>query len=599
MICVNKRSLKILSIMALLLIISSLFIIIQTGGATNYEFSIYDAYPPVFWFLIIISLFIGVSIIYLSVISKTDAWKYGILVAITADIILLTLPIARNYYIFGRADVLSHVGLIKDIMNNGLIGQNMYPMNHILVTITSFVSGVEFISNINTIFSLFIILFFFIYILFAYLLLKTFESTFLSKLSLVILIIPIFSTFNTLFAPYAQFIFLIPLFLYLYFKSRLNKEKKIEINILTVMMGIFITFFHPLGTLLTIAILLVIEFSRIVAKRGKLWKLEFNGFDKSYNLIRKPFSIVTLMLIIFFMWQTYAYFLVNSIKTIYDWLIGETGSSQFEQYSGTIAYAQVSILELIKSGLYRYGQWIILILISLIIILYLQKKKKINFQKMIYSLEFIFFSLLSILIFLSANIFGFRRIIAISMIFSSGLFYYFLKTFSKKELLKNNYIKHSFLSLILIGVIYFSIFNLYYSPLVQSPNEQLLKSDYIGMEHFFNVRNDDIYALELGLYQAQLHESIYGWNHEKKRLYWGESGIPIDHFGYDNYTSFSSSYNKTYILINDIGKYSYPELYPNYPDRWRFTDSDFKKLNSDPALQSIYQNGNLEVYLSI
>ncbi len=71
----------------------------------------------------------------------------------------------------------------------------------------------------------------------------------------------------------------------------------------------------------------------------------------------------------------------------------------------------------------------------------------------------------------------------------------------------------------------------------------------------------------------------------------------IDYFGYRNKTSITKYYGRpVYLIFNDLGKNFYPQTFPGYDDKWRFTPDDFKRLNNDPNVLSIYDNGNLEIY---
>jgi len=38
-------------------------------------------------------------------------------------------------------------------------------------------------------------------------------------------------------------------------------------------------------------------------------------------------------------------------------------------------------------------------------------------------------------------------------------------------------------------------------------------------------------------------------------------------------------------------------MYPEFPDKWRFTDQDFKMLEADPSVERIFSNENLRIYL--
>lgn len=173
------------------------------------------------------------------------------------------------------------------------------------------------------------------------------------------------------------------------------------------------------------------------------------------------------------------------------------------------------------------------------------------------------------------------------------------------KLLNKKYIKPLIIAVIFIPLLVASTFNLYYSPPTNYPNEQVTFSEYQGMQTFFEKRDDSFRAYEYKLSQTRFFDAIYYYqidtnkhkfNISSKNLRYVDT-MPIDHFGYDNYTSMADYYNKSsYLLINDLGKDLYASIYPQYKDKWRFTPDDFEKLNYDNGLSLIYDNSNLEIY---
>ena len=586
---------SILSITGFISIILTLIVLINYPTASGYEFSIYDAYPLYFWFLIIFSFFIGISILIINSVRNYENKYYenkfrffGFLIVLLVNFILLTIPIARGYFIFGRGDVLIHIGYIKDIMNSGVVGTNMYPMEHILVSLLSFLTVMDHLSIFLAIIA---VMFFIFYIVSSYMLLGLFIKDNSKIFALAFLSIPVFGTYHTFFAPYAQFIFLIPFFLYVYFRSR-QKNNQSKFTVLAVIMAIFLTFFHPIGIIVTILALLIIELSK---------NLNFKVFKSSKVLIsRRPYNLVAIMLIIFFMWQSYTYFLVKSISKIYGSLTGEVITSQLQDYQGLISYGKPNLYDLLSFIFYKYGNWIILTVLALICILYLlyllKNKQKLNFYYIYFSTGFIFFLIATVFTFSSANVFGFIRMYAVAIMFATFLGYFLIYRLLNENVSLNfkKYIKFC-LCLILIFTVYISVFNVYYSPITKAPNDQVTASEFDGMKTFFSIRDSTVSALELGLFQYNFYDAIYGSNAQKKSVVWREN--LVDHFGYDKFNSISDSYNRSYYLIlNEVGKESSFVINPQYKDKWKFNQDDFNKLNLDNKVQLIYEYGNLEIY---
>jgi hypothetical protein len=141
-----NRIKKILSIIAISFVLLELLIILVSNQANGYEISIYTAYPPYFWLLIIISLsFPFISMFLYSFISKTTDNEVNLFPQlVTASItllILLLLPFFRGYLFYQSGDTFSHLGYIKDILAGTISGGDIYPLFHIWLSILDKFTG--------------------------------------------------------------------------------------------------------------------------------------------------------------------------------------------------------------------------------------------------------------------------------------------------------------------------------------------------------------------------------------------------------------------------------------------------------------------------
>jgi hypothetical protein len=73
---------------------------------------------------------------------------------------------------------------------------------------------------------------------------------------------------------------------------------------------------------------------------------------------------------------------------------------------------------------------------------------------------------------------------------------------------------------------------------------------------------------------------------------------PPNHFNYPSITNLGDNYpNMNYFILTNQGRFFYQNIYPEFPDKWRFTPSDFHRLNSDNSVHQIYKNGDLDIML--
>lgn len=591
----SKLTSKLLIISSFICIIISAFIIINTSSTAGYEISIYEVYNPIFWFLVIIALFTGAMTILKSAYNKDSLWIFGVLVMVNASLILLLLPLIRNYFIMGREDVLTHIGLINNIIKTGYIGENMYPIEHILGFITNSLTGIP----VNLITLIFPAIFYIFYIISSYML---FNNLFNDKkkilICLIFILIPLFRHLNTMFAPFPQSILLIPFILYSYIKSRDSKHQ-MEFTLLTILLSFFLVFFHPLTILFFTLIFLIYYLTKRISHK-------FNPISK--NKVLKPHNLIGIIIIVFLTWQSYAILLFQNISKIVNWFIFNEGLSPLEIYVDAHSFASLSLKQSIEFILFNYGQSIIIGGIALLSIIYLSKKildntNAIKFHEIFPYLGFSLFFIGALASFLVLEIFGWMRIYVVAIIFAIMLVPIVFDKLIKNKKSSFNKIK-ILVPVILFLIIYFSVFNMYPSPIIGQSSQQVSKAELIGMETFFENRNESLFIKELSISQWRFNDALAGKrdytlniNTEKSTLrYRKEQTYPTDHFGYDNHESISNSYKNEYLLLNDLAKKHYPIVFPEFEDLWRFTPEDFAKLKKDDGAQLIYSNGNLEVF---
>jgi len=605
----SDNFIKLILILGFFILVLISLIIMRTPAATGYEISIYEAYPIYFWMLIISSIFIGELVLlrYALNYNGSNLWVGGALLIVISNIILLFQPIIRGYAIYGRGDVLTHIGYIKDMLVSGTIGSNPYPLDHIFfisLNLTSLFNLSDLVILIPVIFSMF-------FMLSMFLLARTvFESNEKVIFVLIFASLLLFGNTNSLFSPYTQSLMLFPFVLYLFFKSR-GSNHKVAFSIMLILLVSFVTFFHPLSAIILILIFLLIEFLRITHQwltRKSQWLTEKLSFSKSKFASSQ--NIILIAIIIFFSWGTYAYLLLKNVDRMFASLFGEYPlTSQLQSYSELLIYGQPTFITFVKTVLLTYGQYILLIAISMFAILYilkLRKSERLHFYHIFSSAGFLFFLLASFVTFVSLHVFGFTRMLFIAILFSilltSFILDYLKKTYNNASSYKK--FKIGILCVLILSITIFSTLNLYQSPFTRVANQQVSKSELGGMETFLNYRNSSFSTLELGISNYRFFEAIYGKEAPKINVFYKKRvrsvGVP-DHLGYNNNSFFGSAYkSNVYIVLSTLGENSYQELYheKEFVGKWRFSPDDFIKLNNDPSVNLIYQSGDLEIFFT-
>jgi len=284
--------------------------------------------------------------------------------------------------------------------------------------------------------------------------------------------------------------------------------------------------------------------------------------------------------------------------------------SEFLAQLDLLSQVEVDIIYLIKLGLFTYGLDAILGLLALISILYLlilytKGGIKIPHFLLFSMVCFILFFTLGVTIFFTINEFGYGRVYNVAQIFSLIIISSSVVTAYRRLQNIGNFKKVIFCALtctIVIVLIVLSAFTLHLSPNIKQVNQQVPMSDYYGMATFFEKRDDSILILEHGTSQMRFHDAIYGRSYPEVNIRYdwggGNSLLPVDHFGYNASYSLGSNYDgKRYFLLTTQGKDFYEHMYPEFPDKWRFIERDFERLESDASVIRVCSNGNLALYL--
>lgn len=596
---ISLQYLKLSYLVNYALLFAIIIITFVTPPAKGYEFSIYNAYPSYFWFLLILTITMSQLNAIISVLGNTTKkyWVLGFIVIMLTDSLILFLPLIRGYFIYGSADVLTHIGYMWDIVNYGSIAHNHYPPTHILGYSISKILGIP--QNIITmvipaLFSLFSLICWYI------LGREIFDEKPGGVILAVIGALPMYGIMNSLYLPNGITFLILPLVLYTLIKSQNNPHNR-EIIITIIFLSVFIVFSHPL-----IALMLILIYSFFCISEYLLRKIYPSNIISNHIL---TIGIITTL--VFSAWNGYIYIINYGFKPIIPYLTGNNiVKSEAITMRDTLDIVNIDYLSIVKLGLQIFGIDIILGIISLIcisylIFLYTRKQILIKKSTLFFIFCFMSFFLLSVSIFFVMNQFGYERIYNIALIFSIIIISNTIVVAYSKFSDNDNIHKHIisiFVCILIITLTVLSIFTLHLSPIVKQQNQQVTIGNIIGMTTFFETMDTSIGILEYGIAQTRYFEAIYGTRYPKANVKYARevewSLRPTDHFGYDTSHDFGSNYNrKQYFVLTQDARNYYKNVYPEYPDKWRFTDNDYKCLETDPSTIRIYSNGGLDTYM--
>lgn len=596
----GPRLVKLFVIMGMCLLTFSLIEIILTPTSAVYEVSIYSAFPLTFWVILILSMILGQAAIILCIIQKLDRASFiiGFIPILMTTTVLLCMPAARGYFIYGSEDPMAHIGYMRDLVNNFYISNNdFYPLEHIFGVALYLIPNLSFPEILGFVPAFFSIFFIVGMFLFARLL---FEKR--GAVALVMLLASplLFGNLAMAFAPNWQAFMMLPMVFFTYFRSQ-NGINMFQYRLMFLILLIVVTFIHPLIGIAMIITLFIVAFNLFLIQNDKPLLARFPGTMRALN----PALIA---IIVFLSWNAYAILITGNIGKILTYISGGASTSEFGKYVSIISYANTSVIGIIDLMFNTYGQAIILGLMSIISYFYLMRisrykaqERKVEFFTSFSIWGFLVFVVLTACLFVLPFSFQFSRTLDVALFFSLILVPPFIHKGMMISKRRRAGAILSFFCVCLVLITVFSTMNLYPSPLVKSLNMQVTETSYAGMTSFFEIRGVNYNITEFGPSQDRYFGAIYGMSVSRINvIYTGDDSLaPVDHFGYPGNNSLSDSYNYTfYFLTNDMGQQFYPSLYPEYADKWRFYQADFNRLtNFDPGVNHVYTNRDLEVFL--
>jgi hypothetical protein len=542
-----NRVIKIIAIICFILIMLSLILIGNTEY-TGYEASIYTAIPLLSWVFLIVGIVSGISIvvhqIYAREHERSNLWKIGLLLILLSFTVIISLNILRGYAMWGRGDAPTHLGVILNIISSGHIeGQNFYPAMTIHLAQFSFVCDIAPIVIYNYVPIFFALL----YILFMYLLAK---SVLPLKGQVILAIIAATASITFLHSHHTTLqlcpnhlanLFLPLAFFLLIKSSTINTTGlKMQFSLLFIIMTFLLPVFHPVpANALLLMLLTIVLTAKILGVKSK----NLSKVDESCPKLK-----VTALLILFvwgFTWISSFYLWEDMIRNLH------TLASSL--------YGPIGIFILITAALY-----------------------------------------ISNLIAGPLRIFEYA--IMLSAIFVGFTLYHIIQkaqhssNHSRYLLKPKLYVSLVLLILILVSIS--GVLRFYPSSYVLVPNSYITQTEIEGMEWCFDNKDNNIGITSLCIPVQRFVDFLVPPEREPFRYTPIKSSEvrPPWHFGYAENTTLGESYTgDNYMVLSEMDRTIYKEVFPKMAEL-RFCSSDFEKLEHDPSVDKLYNNGGLDVW---
>ena len=596
----------------LFLLLGVAVILITRSPAKGYELSIYSPLSPLTWALLITSIVGGIGIIVYQISrdkQEENWWQIGLLLILLGNLVIVLLPYLRGYAFPCCGDKLSHVGMVKDILNSGkFASSNVYPVTHILIACFSFILNTcpEVMTNFAG------PLFYLLFVLFTYCLSRELLPKSAAILATTASTVLFCYYYNQVFPMGFAFI-TFPLVFYLYFKHL--KGESVSLAILLVVLIVLMVFFHPVASFVLTVALLVMELGKSPLARlydGK--KRLVRSSSPWVSQISLNLPLISFIILMLWLWQNFSVW-NNAVTNVASWfrlelLVKPMTEVALESFN-KLGLGPLGQLELFIKV---YGHYFIYLLLAAITIIMLVRRR-LNLSPTnqrsaaLYSSFFLLATAVWLIDYVRplTSLSSGRIIHLMPALFPPlvGMALYQIGEMrynGAEALLKSplRFYRGKVWRTIVIGLIIavcslIGIFGFYPSPYRYQPYWGVSHAEEVGEYWLLQHGDPTTKVVSLGTAPCYRYaHALWGtqeinYPHEDRNEH-----VP-DHFNYAQYSTLGESFEGDRYMSTreEFVEMVYTKLYPQIG---RFNGDDFAKLNRDSSSHKLYNNGEMQVW---
>jgi hypothetical protein len=573
---------KLFAVLGVFLLVVAVSVLLSVPPASGYEIYIYTAYPWYFWVSIVGAIVAG-QLVVLSSADNDDLGTFGAMLAIGSVVTLTLLPYVRGYPVYGRADVLTHLGMVHDIGEFGIAG-NIYPPTHLLVGALSGATGLEPMTLINVLPVAFTVVF----LGSMYLLVEAqFVDRKRAAFALPFVLLPVLGSSHVTAVPFVLSLLLTPFALYLLVSER--RTAAVPVRAMLVLAVVGVVLFHPLTALFFLAALVVYAASERV--------LAADGPSPS------PTNVASLTVVVFGAWYlSFVGILIRFRNVVTGLLSRGGGESQLQGTVDTVERTSAEMSDVLKIAVLEYGATgvfygLATTFLAAVVLWWLMGRVQPRRFVAVFGATTVLFAGLSVVFLTNDLIVGFGRPLAFGKIFAAvlagGVWY---AVWQRTDRTAGRAAVAVALGALLVVVVLLSVASMFSSPLVAKTNQQVTQMELDGMEWTFENRNEELLIDEFGIDQYRFYDMRNGLETSSETVRRSDTNPPA-HFNYTTYETLGRSYESDrYFVLTRLGRITYPAKFPGYRDQWQYTPADFDRLEYDSSVGQVYDNGEFDTY---
>jgi len=501
-----------------------------------------------------------------------------------------------------NGDPATHIGWVTEVLRDGHVPSDViYPITHIylsaIISITNY-SMVPLLKIIPLIFSLLCVVYIFLFI-------RVIATNPIEPIIGVLIACAFTYSGYLNFMPNCLLNLFFPCALLLMF----HYIKQITKNWLILFLFIIVLFpvFHPVPTIFLGIILLTMWMPLAMLHLSlKLKKRTISTQEIKFFGLRL-FAPVLVLIIWFIFWTSLFDLWGWTITDIYQSIRLEGELSQLRMLTDQYSAAQTYGYSVLEQFFRRLSGLLILFLFSALSLpvlwnRYSHGEEGTRHLFALYGPLGVLSAILPALYFLDLGFSPFRFTIYVAILGTAFTAYFIsvllIVSRGKIQTITSNIIVIS-IALLLIILFCGGLLNLYPSPYNMALNQQTPYTEVTGMEHFYDYKSLEngisVISVAPGRYADLFLTPEQRASQKISRFFVNQEDKTPWHFGYDKYSSLSSSYDvETYLIVTQRDKIIYKDALPEMA-QYRFECEDFERLKNDPGVDFLYVNGGLDL----
>jgi len=362
---------------------------------------------------------------------------------------------------------------------------------------------------------------------------------------------------------------------------------------------LILPYFHPeFGGIFLIFIFICLEVFLFIYQKIKQ---RLQAFNRTHELsLIESFHPAMILFIIWFLWFSSFVVFGYQVKGVADWLFHQMGKSEADTYSTWVSNAHMSFFRTIEYILRLHGAdiayFIIPTIFTIVVWRKLLNRSSVNWYYIVFSSLFVIFTIAIPISLLAGYQLAYTRVLICAIFFAALLngcgLYVLLHRYNRKTAVKVSIV-------VLTILVVVGIFTTYRSPINKNTNEQVTAMDLQGANWFLNYRNDIMISRQTYFIQYSYFAALRGFRDYPPNIAWGttEKSLAPPHFGYDYYQTYGESYTEdSYLLVNKLSLVRNPSVFPELKNSWRWTPTEYEKLNQDISVSQIFDDGEFQTY---